>query len=122
MGGATSSEREEDEIKPQLQAGGDGARSGGRGTRNWAGESGRGGRPGRYKQGQNVLCKVLSKANVSQEEGYFVTVVRTGEVGFMRTAEVLSADSEILAVFVSWARTRSYMLFSRLVRPIPKND
>ena len=114
MGGATSSEREGEEMKPQLQSGGDGARDDGRGTRNWAGESGRGGGRYPFKAGQNLVCKVLSKCD-EVPGGYFVTATQTGQLGFVQSTEVLSAEEEILAMFVCWAPQKSYILLTPLL-------
>ncbi len=74
--------------------------------------SGHDGRLKSYKAGQQLYCKVLSKVNESPE-GYFVTVVKTGEVGFLQTKEVLTAGAEIVPTFLYWTPGGSYLLFRR---------
>lgn len=93
---STSSEREKEEHKPQLQSGGAGARDGGRGTRNGAGDSGNGQSQPDYKPGQNITCTVIQ----AQRNGYLVSVTATGEHGFYGTNALLSSNETIVAQYI----------------------
>jgi len=95
----------EAENEPKVQAGGDGARIGGRGTRNGAGDENSGGNTDRFKPGQNVVCKV---GLCEYEGGYSVTVVETGEFGYLRTTAKLRPHDELSAVFYGWSRVGNY--------------
>jgi hypothetical protein len=110
MSEATDSKLEEEGIKHPVQAGGDRSGNGGKRTYNSAGESD-GRRPSLYKSGQGVVCTILSKPEV-KPEGYFVTDLKTGKLGFLQTSEVLTPNAELLATFVCWAPNRAHMLFT----------
>lgn len=76
------------------------------------------GQPVRYRAGQYVICKVVSKVD-EVPKGYFVTTVKTGEHGFLQTTADLSVDAEVIGFFVCWAGGRSYMLLT-LAAQVPK--
>jgi hypothetical protein len=93
---ATSNEREKEEHKPKLQSDGAGARDGGKGTRNGAGESGHDQSHPDYKPGQNITCTVIQ----AQRNGYLVSVPATGERGFYGTNAQLNPNETILAQYI----------------------
>lgn len=88
-------------------------------TGSWWNQSGHDDRHRSYKAGQQLYCKVLSKVNETPE-GYFVTVVKTGEIGFLQTKEVLTAGAEIFPTFLCW--TPGKLLASYFFRGEPKSD
>jgi hypothetical protein len=59
----------------------------------------------RYRPGQNVVCKV---GRSEYDGGYSVTVLETGDFGFLHTIEKLRPDDEVLAMFQCWAPDRVY--------------
>lgn len=93
---ATSNERENEEHKPKLQSDGAGARDGGNGSRNGAGESGHGQSHPDYKPGQNITCTVIQ----AQRNGYLVCVPAAGERGFYGTNALLSPNETIVAQYI----------------------
>jgi hypothetical protein len=101
----TANERERDQDKPKLQSDGAGARDGGRRTRNGTGEPGRS-QPGRFRWGQNVICRVLQPFM----EGYLVIVPGSDLRGYIKTNNTLEPYQEILAQFVCVSQGRIFLV------------